>query len=60
MRTANNINSNAWDLYYTICEKPMHEKEYILQFLPSLKIFYHYGASKDVVQWSFTKEERSK
>ena len=47
-------------IFISICDKEMHEKEYILQFLPSLKILGNYETSKDVAEWSVIKERWSK
>ena len=37
----------------------MHEKEYILQFLPRLNILGNYGTSKDVVEWPDGRMEQT-
>ena len=37
------------ETFISICEKGMHEKkEYILSFLPDLKILGNYGTSQDM------------
>ena len=37
-----------YEIFISICEEGMHEKEYNLQFVHSFKIFGNYGKSKDV------------
>ena len=38
------------EIFISVHEKGMDEKEYILQFLLSVKILDKYGTSKDVVE----------
>ena len=54
------ISKAMHERFISICEKGMHGKEYILQFVPSLKILGNYGISKDVVEWWVIKETGSK
>ena len=39
------------EIFISIYEKETYEKEYVLKFLPSLKILRNYGTSEDV-EWS--------
>ena len=49
--------NNMHEVFITFSEKGMHEKEYILPFISSLKVLGNYGTSKDVLELSVIKEK---